>query len=82
MAVSLLLASCQVGGVAVSLESVPELAPAVELVDISADSPEPAPAVTEKATDECLKCHSNKDLLIETASPEEADHEGESKGVG
>jgi hypothetical protein len=84
MAVSLLLTSCQVGGVAISLESVPELAPAVQSVDLSAatDSQEPAPAVVYKAANECLNCHSDKDLLIETASPEEADHEGESKGVG
>lgn len=31
--------------------------------------------------DECLKCHSDKDLLISTAKPEEV-VESESKGVG
>lgn len=31
---------------------------------------------------ECLECHRDKDLLIETAKPEEPEAESESKGVG
>jgi hypothetical protein len=46
----------------------------------------PTQAATEAAheheSDECLKCHSDKDRLIETADPVAPSAESESKGVG
>jgi len=44
-------------------------------------TPEKIETVQLKAN-ECLDCHSSKDLLVETADPVEEIAESESKGVG
>ncbi len=78
----MLLAGCQAGGPAVSLEHALEQAPSVDPVVLAA-APEPTSATpAEAGTNECLKCHADKDRLIETAKPVEAVAESESKGVG
>ncbi len=64
----LVLAGCQRHEAAVSLEQ--PLAPVIATVLAQVE----APAAAEEAgppADECLKCHSDKDQLIETADPVE-----------
>jgi hypothetical protein len=56
----------------------------VDQVNTAPGSPTPE---SEKPTEqpepnECLDCHSDKDLLVETADPVEEIAESESKGVG
>lgn len=79
-----LLASCQASGVAVPVESAVEIAssgmPAG--LDPTVTPIQAEPLATEQVVDECLACHTDKELLIDTARPEEAAAESESKGVG
>lgn len=69
LAVGVLLTAC-----AASVEETPSVV----------ETPVETEAVVESAPDasECLACHTDKQKLIDTAKPEEADHEAESKGVG
>lgn len=78
------LVGCATGGVAVSVESEMALVTPAAVVE-EAPTAQPtvaAPAPTQVAADQCLTCHADKDMLIDTAKPEEASGEGESKGVG
>ena len=84
LVISLLLASCQNGSVTTNLNA-PILS--VVLNGTASDNPFENPiiqpisgAVPEES--ECLICHSDKELLIETAAPEIAHEESESSGVG
>ena len=45
------------------------------------ETPEPTAEPTAVVTN-CVLCHSDKDLLIDTADPEEEKEPGESSGVG
>lgn len=45
------------------------------------DTPEPTEEPEEVVTN-CVLCHSDKEMLIETARPEEEKEPGESSGVG
>lgn len=56
----------------------------VALVQENDPAAEPVAVVDAEAIEvnECLECHRDKDLLIETAKPEEPEAESESKGVG
>lgn len=69
VAVGVLLSAC-----AASAEETPSVV----------ETPVETEVVVESAPDssECLACHTDKQKLIDTAKPEEADHEAESKGVG
>ena len=54
-------------------KSVPTAVPTVE----AAALPEEVEMV-----DECIRCHTDKEQLIDTAKPEVEDHESESEGEG
>ncbi len=55
----------------------------VALAQGSDPTPEPVTGEVEAAAvNECLECHSDKDLLIANAKPEAPQAESESKGVG
>ena len=78
---ALLLSSC--GSLDTQLSVDEPLAPSLDLAPASPTQAESTPEATEPAdTDECLKCHTDKDRLIETADAVEPIAEGESKGVG
>jgi hypothetical protein len=74
---SLLISSCQPAETA----SVKPKTVSREIPVVSALLNSPAQAADPLENNECLNCHSDKDKLIETASPEEP-AEAESKGVG
>lgn len=40
------------------------------------------PIALEPAEDNCVICHTDKEMLIDTAAPEAESHESESEGVG
>jgi hypothetical protein len=79
---ALLLSSC--GSTNTQLNVDEPLAPPLDLAPASPTQALSTPEATEAAaaTDECLKCHTDKDRLIETADAVEPIAEGESKGVG
>jgi hypothetical protein len=61
-------------------ESLLQPAPANPLIPIRVQAMQQV--VTSDEPNECLKCHSDKDRLIETADPVIATAKSESKGVG
>jgi hypothetical protein len=80
---TLLLAGCQTAESdtveEVALNAEPELVEMVTAV-LSTEEPQSDPAADPVPVDNCLDCHSNKDLLIQTADPEEEvirENEGE-----
>jgi hypothetical protein len=81
---TLYLTGCQPSGMSASLETVAQ--PVAEESSVSApeDKGPAAESLSETQTvgDECIRCHSDKARLIDTAEPEEEDAEGESSGVG
>jgi hypothetical protein len=78
--IALLLSSCG------SVNQLNVDQPLVHSADLEPASPTQAPAALEATEpaepNECLKCHTDKDRLIETADAVEPIAEGESKGVG
>ena len=74
----LVLAGCQRHEAAVSLEQ--PLAPVIATVLAQVEAPAMAEAA-EPPADECLKCHSDKDQLIETADPVEEPSNLNPKGL-
>jgi hypothetical protein len=75
---TLLVSSCQ-SNQALNVDR-QTMAGEIPVVSALIDSPsQDNPDIAEN--NECLKCHSDKDRLIETAKPEEP-VESESKGVG
>ena len=79
--IALLITSCGPVDAKLSVDQ-----PIVQSLDLEPAGPAQAvstpEATAEAETNECLKCHMDKQLLIDTADPVEAIAESESKGVG
>jgi hypothetical protein len=77
--IALILAGCASAGAPATLPSAP-----VPTESLPTPDPTPSPGtpeVDERMSNACLDCHSDRERLIDTARPEEAEA-SESSGVG
>lgn len=74
-----LLAGC--GTATAPSAETPAKTVAATRIMVASETATAAPTATEEAKDSCVDCHTDKQMLIDTAKPEEV-KESESEGVG
>ncbi len=62
--------------------SATDIEPTATALPAATEAPAPTDTPEPLVMDNCMSCHSDKDMLIDTAAPEEEKEPSESSGVG